>query len=149
MPDCVLLGWRGWDLYRCGRGRVVRIASSPVTWQPVMMAFCGTGLPGRAGVVTAGGRLHALARCECAVPGATTNVLRYMRILFRRGGSGRLCLLGADDLPGRADHVPVPAVVVLALAGRVTGRCIAKVGVQRPSVIGDDAAAARIRRRPQ
>ena len=43
--------------------------------------------------------------------------------------AGRLCPLRADDLPGRADHVPVPAVVVLALAGRMTGVGIAEVGV--------------------
>jgi hypothetical protein len=31
--------------------------------------------------------------------------------------AGRLCLLRADDLSGRAHHVPVPAVIVVALAG--------------------------------
>ena len=44
----------------------------------------------------------------------------------------------ADDLPRGAHHVPVAAVVICALAGRVTGIGIAQVGIQRPAMVGDD-----------
>ncbi len=52
----------------------------------------------------------------------------------------------ADDLSRGAYHVPVAAVVIFALAGRVTGCGIAQVGVQRPATVGDDPPAARVRR---
>ena len=55
----------------------------------------------------------------------------------------------ADDLSGWTHQVPVVAVFVLALTGRMTGRCVAEVSVERPSMISGHAATARIRQSSQ
>jgi hypothetical protein len=80
------------------------------------------------------------ARCLVAVDDCVI-VLCRVAAGIRGAGPRDVVVSPADDLPGRAYRVPVPAVVVFALSGGVAGIGVAEVGVQRPAPVGDDALA--------